>query len=422
MGKKAYIGVSDKARTVKNIYVGVGDKARKVVKGYVGVNGVARQFWPSRNPWNDYAGKKLVFDYDYQNGVTYTRNHASIEETIRWAIEKTIFYNRGIDYEGFLDILEAKKEEIVAYTVNQLQPSDNCVFFATSLSSAFHNITFYAYVGHQNASTIEIGNKNDGESYPLFYYDTSDQAAEGKSRIYTMVKVLSDGTLQKQTQAYERGLSHSLGNDVDDVFETTWGIVIQNNIINTGVHFENFNSGDLVAYWDFTQSLYDTVEQLVGCRDLIWGDSTIDNSGLHLSLGDVIEVPSWIVRYANTFEMTIGDYEINQTYLNGTMFWFNKNAACLAYYESDGYWKFVDNTVWSSTLEESTGITDVNFFKNSRIKIHYDENGIIKLYKNDVLQYTTHSVKMTLTARCGSPARFCVNIAGTVTRLRFYNE
>lgn len=45
MGKKAYVGVSDKARTVKNIYVGVEGKARKVIKGYVGVNGVARQFW-----------------------------------------------------------------------------------------------------------------------------------------------------------------------------------------------------------------------------------------------------------------------------------------------------------------------------------------------------------------------------------------
>ena len=45
MAKKAYVGISDTARNVKNIYVGVGGVARKVVKGYVGVNGVARQFW-----------------------------------------------------------------------------------------------------------------------------------------------------------------------------------------------------------------------------------------------------------------------------------------------------------------------------------------------------------------------------------------
>lgn len=48
MSKKAYIGISTKARTVKNIYIGVGNKARKVIKAYVGdENGKARQWWPS---------------------------------------------------------------------------------------------------------------------------------------------------------------------------------------------------------------------------------------------------------------------------------------------------------------------------------------------------------------------------------------
>ena len=422
MGKKAYVGVGDKAQTVKNIYVGVGGKAQKVVKGYVGVNGKAQQFWPARNPWNPYAGKKLVFDNDYQPGVIYSRSHADIEETIRWAINKTIFYNRGIDYEAFLDLLESKIEEIVSYIMSQVSSSDNTVLFYTSLSSAFHNITFYAYLGYQPATTLKITSKYDGESYPQYYYDTSDTASEGKARVLVTVKLINNGTLEKNTQANQRGLTFTLGNDVDDVFCTSWGIVIQNYVINTGVHFENFNTGDLVANWNFTNSLYDTVEDLVGCRELMWVNSSIDSSGLHLSLGDAIEVPSWVVRYANTFEMTIGSYDIEHTYGNGTMFWFNKNSAALSYYESDGYWKFQDASSWSSVLSESTGITDVGFFRNSTIKIHYDEQGIIKLYKNGVLLYTTHTVKMTLLARCGDPARFCVNIAGTVTKLRFYNE
>lgn len=42
-----YIGVSSKARKIKNIYLGVSNKARKVKKGYIGVNGVARQFYSS---------------------------------------------------------------------------------------------------------------------------------------------------------------------------------------------------------------------------------------------------------------------------------------------------------------------------------------------------------------------------------------
>ena len=45
MAKKAYIGVSDKARKVKKIYVGVNGVARKVKNGYVGISGVARKFY-----------------------------------------------------------------------------------------------------------------------------------------------------------------------------------------------------------------------------------------------------------------------------------------------------------------------------------------------------------------------------------------
>lgn len=45
MAKKAYIGVSNVAKKVKNMYVGVNGIAKKVKKGYVGVNGVARLFF-----------------------------------------------------------------------------------------------------------------------------------------------------------------------------------------------------------------------------------------------------------------------------------------------------------------------------------------------------------------------------------------
>ena len=45
MTKRAYVGVSGKARKVKKIYLGVEEKARKVKRGYIGVGGVARPFW-----------------------------------------------------------------------------------------------------------------------------------------------------------------------------------------------------------------------------------------------------------------------------------------------------------------------------------------------------------------------------------------
>ena len=46
-GPKTYVGVSGKARQVKNIYVGVSGKARKVKKVYAGVSGKARLVYSS---------------------------------------------------------------------------------------------------------------------------------------------------------------------------------------------------------------------------------------------------------------------------------------------------------------------------------------------------------------------------------------
>lgn len=44
---KMYVGVSGKARLVKNFYIGRSGVARKVVRAWVGVNGVARLFYES---------------------------------------------------------------------------------------------------------------------------------------------------------------------------------------------------------------------------------------------------------------------------------------------------------------------------------------------------------------------------------------
>lgn len=42
MAKKAYIGVDDKARYIKEIHIGVNGVAKRVKKVYLGVNGVAK--------------------------------------------------------------------------------------------------------------------------------------------------------------------------------------------------------------------------------------------------------------------------------------------------------------------------------------------------------------------------------------------
>lgn len=424
MAKETYIGgANNKSKHIPDIgYIGIPingvGKSKKILKGYIGnAQNKSRLFWPAGSHWNPYSGKKLVFDIDYEPGNTYVRYRADIEETIRFSIWKTIFYNKGL-YKNFINLLQSKIEDIVSYALSQLISTDNVVYINTSVSGSFRSITFLFYVGNSLATSIKINALSDTGAYPLFYYDTSNSQVEGTSRVCISYKLNEDGTVEKQTYAAQRALTNFLGNGIDENMYASNGIVVQKSLINTGVHFEDFNTGDIVANWNFTQSNYDTVEQLVGCRDLYLGNSSIDSSGLHLVYADLITVPSWLTRYANTIEIEFGTYSINTSAGNGSIVFFNGNKVVLSYYQSDGYWKFMDNY----SEEESIGVNSSNFFENSKLKIHYDEDGFITLYKDNVKIYKTQVIKMTSSAKQGYSTQFCANISGTVKKLKFFNE
>lgn len=96
MAKKAYIGIGDKARTIKNTYVGVGDKARKVIKAYVGdENGKAKQWWPSI-----VKVTKRIFDdfFNYYSHFVWARtNSFSLADT-----DNTKYYMSSSEYGIYL--------------------------------------------------------------------------------------------------------------------------------------------------------------------------------------------------------------------------------------------------------------------------------------------------------------------------------
>ena len=56
MAKGAWIGISAKARKIKNIYIGIGGKARKVKKAYIGIGGKARLCFSSGGEITKYTG------------------------------------------------------------------------------------------------------------------------------------------------------------------------------------------------------------------------------------------------------------------------------------------------------------------------------------------------------------------------------
>lgn len=72
---KCYIGVSGKAKNIKNIYIGVAGKARRVVKAYVGVGGKARLFWAGGSVYKWGTATSLTTArYDF--GAAHIGNYA----------------------------------------------------------------------------------------------------------------------------------------------------------------------------------------------------------------------------------------------------------------------------------------------------------------------------------------------------------
>lgn len=72
---KCYIGVSNKARNIKNIYIGISGKARRVTKAYIGVGGKARLFWSGGTVYKWGTATSLsVARYDL--GAAHVGNYA----------------------------------------------------------------------------------------------------------------------------------------------------------------------------------------------------------------------------------------------------------------------------------------------------------------------------------------------------------
>jgi len=100
MPKKAYIGISDKARQVKNIYIGVNNVAKKVIKAYVGdANGKARQWWPSAIVKKLFTKLYGIDNYDFNPRSTIS---PSVQPELK---EYTAYYTgdfgTAFRYKGF---------------------------------------------------------------------------------------------------------------------------------------------------------------------------------------------------------------------------------------------------------------------------------------------------------------------------------
>lgn len=414
MSRKFYIPVEVNNQTVSEetvawyfpLLTGNQYLSKKVIKAYCSVNGLSKLFYEAGGGESGYKIKRLVFDYDYQANNTYPRTRPTILDTLRYAIEKTVSYNRYTSNDDFWLKLKNNEDEICDYVESLLDSSDNAVIVQTSFLS-YYRIGITCYVGYSPATTIPVTGIGVTNAYKQIYYSTS---GDGNSRIYIRVYMDDSGNLTKEYGTYSRNLGFRMGNDTS-IYSSSYNYL--SYVANIGVHFEEFNSGNTIANWDFTKSLYDTVDGVIGCRETYDGSqTTIDNTGLHLALYDACELPSWLMRYGDSIEIEFGNFtDIG----GGTLIIFAYNAPALFYTSTDGWY------LSAGTLKEPIGNYDADLFKNATFKFHYDSDNYISLYKNNTLIYTSSSVKMTEAAKTGSAMRVCPAIACDIKRMKIFN-
>lgn len=139
------------------------------------------------------------------------------------------------------------------------------------------------------------------------------------------------------------------------------------------------SGAQLIANWDFTQSLVDSVKGL----EVTLGNATRDSEGVHLTaINSYISLPPYLYGGYRTFEFEVGD---SQAVLSGNhlrLFSFDADKGLIYRNQTNPKWSF-----YSGSWAGSSDISDINFFKNSVVKI---ETGDLywKIYKNGELVYS----------------------------------
>lgn len=136
-------------------------------------------------------------------------------------------------------------------------------------------------------------------------------------------------------------------------------------------------------YWDLSDSLYDEIEN----RPIsLGGGAALVTGGLSMSnLSSQALFPSILKPIGIVFEIEMGETTavLGSNHLRFLVSNLNTWNSGLIY-RSTGEWSFYTGSVWAS----GSGISDINFFSNSIVKIEIDYSGNWKIYKNGSLVYS----------------------------------
>ena len=174
-------------------------------------------------------------------------------------------------------------------------------------------------------------------------------------------KVVENGALVAQT---------SLDINENGTYDTT-----KNNevVVNVGGAGKT-----LIANWDFSQSHIDTIN---GLEATTYSTQTTAEGEQITTTYGYINFPIEIKANARAYEIEVGNTNFQANAVNR---FININGQGLTYM-GNNVWGFSNGNNQRAT---DTNITDVNYFKNSTVRIEVELLGNWKIYKDGVLVYS----------------------------------
>ena len=161
------------------------------------------------------------------------------------------------------------------------------------------------------------------------------------------------------------------------------GTVDVTNYATAIVNVQGGGGSKLLAAWDFTSSLTDSVNSFVAT---LGGSASQSSAGVSIpDLNSYITFPLATKAVFRTYEIDMG----SMSYYGGSganrrLFMFNGGGGFI--YRTTGKWSFYDRNSGGTWATDSS-LTSFDYFANSTIKIYIDESGYYHIYKDGTLVY-----------------------------------
>lgn len=407
MANKLYGSIGGLSDNVTKIYVPVNGLSDNIVKGYCSVGGLSKLFFGSGGLY-----PSLKFAYNYQKNNTYPVYRASIRDTVKYMLKKTIYISMHSSASLLLGVLETKIDEILNYVDNAASGCNQCSCGIQDISNT--SVTMNILLGNSQLSEVTISSAYENyKYYPIYYISGKAE----KASTFCQIVVKLDGTITKTTRTTTSSLNNFIGQMVswNSSYPT---IAYIDRVSNLGVRIQQIYTSSPLADWDFTVSSIDKIDNLSAQSDS-FGSLIVPiySDGIHLTqIYSGLNVAPWMLKYCNAFEIEIGN--VNDVTQYGT-YLMNSSEFYLSYSSTDNKWFFGEHSL---NLTEDIGVTDKTFFANSVIKITFDSEDYPSLYKDNTLIYKCNVVRLQRDKVYGDVLSLLYGYACSISSLKFYIE